>query len=851
MPKSEPIKTPGELKPGDKLGPYEILSLLGKGAMGEVWKARDTRLGRDVALKVSKTEFSARFEDEARAVAALNHPNICQIYDVGPNYLVMELVEGEPLAGPLPVEKAVKYALQILDALEAAHSKGIIHRDLKPANVLVSRQGIKLLDFGLAKQERPLGDADKTRAAITLDGQISGTLQYISPEHLQGQPADSRSDLFSFGCVLYEILSGEQAFSGSAAQVIAAIQDREPKPLQTPPALDRIVRVCMAKDPAQRFQTATDLKRNLLWAMEPVGAVSTKAGRPWLTGVGVAIATAIVLIPAILYLRNESITVPETRVDIVTPATTEPSSIALSPDGRKLAYVAAVGGQQRLWVRQLDSHVAQPVAGTGNARSPFWSPDSRSLGFFADQKLKRVDLVGGQQLELADCFTNAAQGTWNEQGVIVFTPDAFTPLARINASGGKQLAATSLTAGQTGHLAPHFLPGGQQFLFLSNGSEAAMWLGSLDGRPPRRIAGFTAGSDSAAQYLAPGWLIRVRQNILVAQKFDPNKGQLSGDAIQVARDVGVDPNTLTGRFSVSALGAMAWRTGGEAHRQLTWFDRTGRNAGPFGGLDESTLLHPELSPDGRRAGVTRGAVGSGDVWMQEASRRTRFTFDPADDRFTVWSPDGEQVVFASSRQGVYDLYRKAANGTGSEQALMVSKDVKIPTSWSPDGQFLLYTTFLNNNDLMILPLTGDRKPLPFLSTPFTEQQGIFSPDGKWVAYQSNESGRFEVFVRPFPVSGGQWQVSTNGGTSPRWRADGLELYYQGPDNSIMAASAGVQNGAFAPGVPQALFLPPIVVRPNKPQYDVARDGRFLINTEVPEASAEPIHLLLNWKQPGK
>ena len=836
-----------ELKPGTKLGPYEIVASVGKGGMGEVWKARDTRLHRDVALKVSKSEFTDRFEREARAIAALNHPNICTLYDVGPNYLVMEFVNGAPLKGPLPAEKAVEYASQILDALDAAHRKGITHRDLKPANILVTKQGTKLLDFGLAKQGTGLGPDDITVQAVTAEGQISGTLQYMSPEQLHGKPADDRSDIFSFGCVLYEMLSGTRAFQGtSAASVIAAILEREPELLKTTPPLDRVIRRCLAKDPDERFQTARDLKYNLTLAMETTAvAAPRKTLVPWLVAAGLAIAFIA------FALLNRPAVPPETRVDIVTPATTNPGSFALSPDGRKIAYVASGDGVSHLWVRPLDSTSAQPLPGTEGAFSPFWSPDGKSLGFFADFKLKRIDLGGGQPESLAGVAGLAARGNWSEEGVILFA-SGLGPLSRVPASGGQAVAATKLGKGQSYHRAPRFLPGGRQFLFINaGGADQAIWLGSLDGAEPRRISALL-GTDSAGEYLSPGWLVRVQQNILVAQRFDSGRGQLSGDPIPLAQAVSIDPNTQAGLFSVWHSGTIAWRNGaGGGRRQLIWFNRSGQNLGPLGAPDDSNMRDPSLSPDGKRAAIARGPLVSGDIFIQEGTRTSRFTFDPTDERYTIWSPDGARVVFGSSRKGAYDLYQKPADGSGNEEILLQSAESKRPNSWSPDGRFILFDSDLNNGDLMVLPLTGDRKPFRFLSTPFNERQGVFSPDGKWVAYQSDESGRNEIYVRPFAGPGGKWQVSTGGGSSPRWRADGKELYFIAPDLKLMAAAAMAQAATFTPGTPEALFQTHLAPAAFTQQYDVARDGRFLINTELQEASTEPIHLLLNWKPPAK
>jgi Tol biopolymer transport system component len=565
---------------------------------------------------------------------------------------------------------------------------------------------------------------------------------------------------------------------------------------------------------------------------------------------------AIAVVVSILYFRAGTAPAPETRVDIVTPATSAPSSFALSPDGRRIAFVASGDGASRLWVRSLASTSAQALPGTEGALYPFWSPDSRSLGFFANSKLKRIDLGGGQPQTLADVASAFTQGAWSEEGVILFPQGSANPLSRVPASGGQAAAVTKLGNGQSGHRVPRFLPGGRQFLFVSFGVAQALWLGSLDGGEPRRIATLTAGTDSAAEYLAPGWLVRVRQAVLTAQRFDAGGGQLSGDPVTLAQAVGVDPNTWAGSFSVSPTGAIAWRSGGGAdRRQLIWFNRAGQNVGTLGGPDEFNTRFPELSPEGKRTAVTRGPVGLNDIWIEEGTRASRFTFGQGATVYAIWSPDGARVVYGSNRKGALDLYQKPANGSGGEEILLQSADNKRPNSWSPDGRFILYHSSLNNGDLMVLPLTDDRKPFPLLSTPFNEQQGAFSPDGKWVAYQSNESGRDEIYVRPFPGPGGQWQVSTGGGIMPRWRADGpvgkYELYYVAPDDKLMAVLVAIQGAALAPGTPEALFQTHMPSAPYRPQYDVARDGRFLVDTVAETTPIEPIHLLLNWKPPAK
>jgi Tol biopolymer transport system component len=849
-----------DLKPGNKLGPYELVAAIGKGGMGEVWRAHDPQIGRDVAIKVSAQQFTDRFEREVRAIGALNHPNICTLYHVGPNYLVMELIEGPTLAerikeGPIPLEEALGFAQQIASALEAAHEKNVVHRDLKPANIKIRPDGSgKVLDFGLAKagETHEVTPDSPTMMPGTQIGMILGTAGYMSPEQARGKEVDKRADIWAFGVVLYEMVTGKRLFDGeTVSDTLAAVLRAEPSLTPAPEKTRRLLRACLQKDPKQRLQAIGDWK--LLLEEQAEGPAATSRGR--LAWIAAAAFALIAVITSTLYFRATNTTAPETRLDIVTPATSSPASFALSPDGRRIAYVAIGDGASRLWVRSLDSISAQPLPGTEGALHPFWSPDSRSLGFFADRKLKRIDLGGGQPQTLADVLSAAAQGTWNAEGVILFSVSGAAPLSRVPASGGQTVAAIKLGKGQGGHLAPRFLPVGRQFFFQESAGHAT-WLGSLDGAEPRQLTAFAAGTDSAGEYLAPGWLVRVSQGNLVARRFDARHGQLSGDPVTLAQTVGVDPNTLKGLFSVSASGAIAWRKGTGSRRQLIWFNRSGQNVGTFGAPDESNLNAPELSPDGKRATITRGSVGSTDIWMQEGARLSRFTFDPSDDVEGIWSPDGARVVFASNRKGAFDLYQKPANGEGSEEVLLQSAGNKIPNSWSPDGRFILYVSAQNNGDLMVLPITdnqkpGDRKPFPFLSTRFSVAQGAFSPDGKWVTYQSNESGRFEVFVRPFPGPGGQWQVSTDGGTSPRWRADGKELYFLAPDSKLMAVAVAAQGGIFTPGTPETLFQTHTVQSAVKPNYNVARDGRFLIDTELEDTATEPIHLLLNWKPPAK
>jgi len=846
------------LSPGDKLGPYEILSPIGEGGMGEVYKARDTRLDRFVAIKVSKTAFDQRFENEARAVASLNHPNICTLFDVGPNYLVMEFVEGEELRGPLPVAKAIDLACKILDGLDAAHRKGITHRDLKPANVMVTKSDLKVMDFGLAKIAPAASkDSDTTRTVLTGDASIVGTLYYMAPEQLQGKAdVDTRADIFAFGCVLYEILTGKRAFQGAnPASIIAGILERPAPSIAAvaPAALDRVLRRCLEKDRDDRWQSVRDLKIELLWAMEEIAPLAPKRAKSWF-GYGAAAVLALALGGALWYIATRPAP-PEARLDIVTPPSTSPGDFALSPDGQQIAYVAANGNASQIWVRPLASASGQPLAGTEDAQFPFWSPDSRSLGFFASGKLKRVDLGASAPQALADAQA-ARGGTWNAEGTILFCPYGPDGLFRMPAAGGQATPVTHLDMGQSSHRHPRFLPDGKHFLFYVMGRGSGIYLGNLEmnGAAPRLLS----AADSAGEYLTfrrtgggvSGWITFVQQNTLIARSFDVERGQLFGDPMTLAQSVRVD-RFRAGAFSVSRSGLIAWRTGAGGSRQLLWFNRAGEPAGTLGSPDSSGLNFPQISPDRQRVAVTSGPIGSRDIWLADTANSIRFTFDTSDDIFPIWSPDGRRVLFGSNRGGPFDLYVKAADGSGPEQLVLASVDGKLPNSWSPDGRFLLYRSTLNRDDLMVLPVLpeGNGKPYPFLTTPFSEQFGMFSPDGKWVAYQSNESGRFEIYVRPFPGPGGVWQISTRGGAFPRWRADGKELNYLAPDNQLMAVAISAQSASITPGQPVALFTANFARSINLPPYDVARDGRFLVNLELNDAATPPITLLQNWQAP--
>jgi Tol biopolymer transport system component/predicted Ser/Thr protein kinase len=828
------------LSPRDRLGPYEILERIGAGGMGEVWKARDTRLNRIVAVKVSKDEFSERFEREARAVAALNHPHICQIYDVGADYLVMEFIEGQPLIGPLPLARAAEYARQILDALAAAHRKGIIHRDLKPGNILLSRQGIKSLDFGLARQTGALQPSDSTLTeALTGKGQIVGTLQYVAPEQLHGREADARSDLFAFGCVLYEMLTGKRAFDGaSAASVIAAILEREPAPLDIAPSLERIVRKCLAKDPDERFQTALDLKTNLAWAIETAPTIHAPAPKRlrWVTA-AVAIAAAFGGWAIAQYRgrepRGESGAV---RFTIPPPENTRYSWGEVSPDGRRFAFIAVdTSSKSRLWVRELDSLNARPLAAAD--LSFFWSPDSRFIVFPHDGKLTKIGVSGGTPAQTICNTELVVGGSWSRDGTIVFGNGVGggVEIFQVAATGGEAKPLTRLDKSrlEVQHMFPFFLPDGRHFLYtIQSGKRdySGMYVGSLDA-PDARIRLLDGGSNGVYAPAFPdgkasGYLLFARADVLMAQQFDAGNRRLKGEPFSVIDKIG---SSLYPSFSASAQGVLAAIPRNTAD-QLTWFDRAGKRLGTIGvpGLH----FQPQLSPDENTLAFDQ-VDDNANIWLQpigRAAAASRFTFN-----FSVrpiWSADGRRIAFSTYGNG---LSMKLFEGTEKEEVLVES------------GGFLDRRDPKTGYDLWALPIFGDRKPIPILRTEFNERCGVFSPDGKWLAYSSDESGRNEIYVQAFSASGAagrKWQISYTGGMWPKWRRDGEEMFYLAGDSRIAALDVKTVP-AFQPGTPQPLFATRVFAPEQR--FEVTGDGRrFLVPDDASAGSAAPAIVVLNW-----
>jgi serine/threonine protein kinase len=864
--------------------------------MGEVYRATDVNLKRSVAIKVLPTsvvtnsERLTRFQREAEVLAALNHQNIAQIYGLEKvdtiTALVLELIEGPTLADriaqkPIPIDDALSIAMQIAQALEAAHEQGIIHRDLKPANIKVRPDGmVKVLDFGVAKvMETSASSPDPSQSptittpTMTQAGMILGTAAYMSPEQARGRTVDKRADIWAFGCVFYEMLTGKPAFAGETiTDILSAIVKSDPDwgalPGVTPSVIRRLLKRCLDKDPNQRLHAIADARLDIAEAKsEPITVVSSVNG--WARrerAIAVVAAAALVAaltmtVPTIRYFRTP-LTVqadaPELRLQVITPPTTDPVSMALSPDGRRLTFVATSDGTPRLWLRPLDSVTGQPLPGTDGASYPFWSPDSQSIGFFAEGKLKRIDIGGGPPQPLADA-PSARGGTWSRDGVILF--GATGGILRVPASRGEVVRVTRVVPSHTAHRFPQFLPDGRRFLYFSQGSGdgQGVFLGSLDSPETTRLT----AADTAAAFMPPDFVLFMRQGSLMARRLDATgRGELVGNALTVADPVGWDGAIGIGAFSVSATGVIVHRPHGPGRRQLTWFDSTGKPAGVVGVPDADSLQYPELSRDSGRVAIDRTVLNNRDVFLADVVRGLpgRFTFDAGNDAMPIWSPDGGRIVFRSNRKGAFDLYEKSSSRGGNETLLYESPENKIPNTWSPDGKSLLFTKLdpKTGYDVWVLPLesksSGDRQPYSFVDTPFDDSQAAFSPNGQWVAYQSNEGGPLEIYVQPFPGPGAKQQISNGGGSSPRWRRDGKELFYLTPDAKLMAVPIGGQSSTMVEaGPPVALFQTRMsglggVAGNVRPQYDVAGDGRFLMNITT-EETISPITVILNWKPP--
>ena len=863
------------LTPGTRLGPYEILSALGAGGMGEVWKARDTRLNRLVAIKASHSRFSERFEREALAIAAVNHPHVCSLYDVGPDYLVMEYVEGEWLRGPMPLARALALADQILDALDAAHRKGIVHRDLKPGNILLTENGVKVLDFGLAKVEHaPAVDSrslvETQAAALTAEGSMLGTLPYMSPEQVEGHEADARSDIFAFGVVLYELIAGTRPFIGKTqANLVASILKEEPRPLsemqpRTPRGLAEVVRTCLEKDPEKRWQSAREVRHALRWmAAEPPASIPAQSVRVWQW---VAVLMAAIALGIGAWMFRPAAPGALSRFETAAPENVTPyDDVSVSPDGRKLVFAATT--QDGLWLRDFDALEWRRLPGTEGASTPFWSPDSRYVGFTVDNIVKKVDTNGGPPETVATVPNTASRsGTWNQNGDIVLGSwggGSGGPLWRVSQAGGAATAVTQVdvSKGEFHHSWPTFLPDGKHFLYFRSGPPEVegMYVGALDvdaaDQSSQRIL-----TGSVPAVYANGYVVFPRAGTLMAQPFDARRLELQGVPVPVAQDVQITWY-FTGVFSVSDNGVLAYRTASASGTfQLAWVDRQGKTLSTFGppGTDRQVAL----SPDGKRAVVKDTPYNvPGDLWTLDfaSGRRTRFTFHKEAYSPGVWSPDGARIAYSAGHLGD-TLYEKAASGLGDEQVLFKEPGLRhFPTSWSRDGRFLLYHTQNAANtgyDLWALSLR-DRRPHLMLGEAFNEWAGVFSPDMRWVAYVSLEAGTTaDVYVRPFRVSGqtdqpslgeGKWQVSKDHGNWPQWRVDREIVFNTAPSGTaVFSAPVNTTGTAFESGVPQRLPFPPNVGTSSTPQS--TPDGqRFLVEvSQVPRAARTSISVVLNW-----
>jgi serine/threonine protein kinase len=869
------------LTPGSRLGAYDVLALIGVGGMGEVYRAKDSKLHREVALKVLPDLWSdnpdrlARFQREAEVLASLNHPHIAAIYGLeeaaGVRALVLELVEGPTLAdrirhGPIPVDEALPIARQIAEALEAAHELGVVHRDLKPANIKLREDGtVKVLDFGLAKAMAGDPQTDLSQsptimspATMTGAGVILGTAAYMAPEQARGKPADARSDIWAFGVVLYEMLTGKSAFGGDTmVEILGGVLKSDPDwaalPVATPSNIRSLLRRCLQRDRTRRLRDVADARFQIEEALsEPTGpaaapaAARTPRERPlWMAGILLAAIAASLV--TFVFVRGVPADAPEIRLQIVTPPGTDLASFAISPDGRHVVFQATAEGKSQLWLRPLGSETAEPLPGTENGSLPFWSPDGQSIGFFEGRQLKRSDITGGLVRTLVSS-PNDRGGTWNDEGVIVFAPSSTGPLYRVPAGGGSAVEVTRVDPPrQTGHRFPRFLPDGRHFLFFALGTPESqgVYLGSLDSMDARRL--FQA--DGAAVFAPPDQVLFPREGALWAQRLDPDTLEPVGDSLPVAKSVAVDPNLFANvALSASAAGPVAYRASG-VQGQLTWFDRSGRQIGTVGGRDMDQPADIRLAPDGRSVAFRRMVAGNIDVWLMDIARGIlrRFTSDPAREYETAWSPDGSRIAFSSDRNGVLDLYEKAVDRAGAESLLLESPEHKNIYDWSLDGRYILYTSqsAKTGEDLWVLPLEGDRKPLAVAQTTFQEVNARFSPDGRWIAYATNESGRTEIHVQPFPGPGAKLQISTTGGNLPEWRRDGREIFYFGPGNRLMAVPVMLSpNGTtLEAGPPVVLFA----MRPGS-EFAASPDGqRFLINTVPEDAATPPITVVLNWK----
>jgi len=882
------------LAAGAKLGPYEIVAPIGAGGMGEVYRAKDTRLDREVAIKVlpehlsASTELRSRFEREARAISSLSHPHICTLHDIGregdTDFLVMELLDGESLAqrlekGPLPIEQVLKLGIQIADALERAHSAGIVHRDLKPGNVFLSERGAKLLDFGLAKlhaagdqhSQTQLGalPTEQLSAPLTSAGMILGTFQYMSPEQLEGKESDARSDIFALGCVLYEMATGKKAFTGnSQASLIGSIMNSSPAPVSalaplSPPALDRVISTCLAKDPKERWHTAHDVRLQLQWIAEggsQIGLPAPVAARrknremlAWATAALFAIATAVATAG---YLHRSPEPKRMMRFDIAQPAELnfmgEPK---IAPDGGAIAFTATdKQGKNQVWIRPMAALEAHPLAGTDGVTTavrPFWSDDSQFLGYFVDGKLMKIPVNGGPPQKIADTDVPGGDGTWSRQGVILFDGGPNDPIHRVDAAGGvpkiEQPTGSAEHPFQTAW--PQFLPDGQHYLYIVFGgaeNENGVYVAKLDGGRGTRLV----GGLSRVEFAPPDRLLFVRESTLVAQRFDAGAAKLVGEPVPLAEGLGISSVGLAD-FSASRTGSLVFRAGQNVEGHLTWFDL--QSGKPVTGDDPGDGSNPAISPDGRWLATQRSEAKNQDIWLRDLKRgvSSRLTTDPKREAVPLFTPDGKSVIFSRDEGKDGRALVERSLESSAERVLVPPALVQVALSIAPDGRTLAYAKRRLSgsgaqSDIYFTDLASGGEGKPYAATDFSEFYAAFSPDGKWLAYYSEESGRGEVYVQSFPDPGRKWQISTQGGWEPIWSRDGRTIYYAAPGNKLMGVDVRI-SPTFDAGIPQELYTLPFLNTLARNLMVIAPDGkRILINASSGDTSAAPTTVVLNW-----
>lgn len=880
------------LTSGTKLGPYEIQSPLGAGGMGEVYRARDTRLDRSVAIKIlpshlsENTEAKQRFDREARTISSLNHPNICTLHDIGHqdgvDYLVMEYLEGETLAdrlrkGPLPIDQVFRYGIEICDGLDKAHRSGVVHRDLKPGNIMLTRTGAKLMDFGLAKASLVAPAAASSSLTMTMStpigshpltaqGTVIGTFQYMAPEQVEGKEADARSDIFALGAVLYEMATGKRAFEGkTAASVMAAVLERDPAPISsiqplTPPAFERLVKSCLAKDPDERWQTAHDVKLQLKQIAEggsqviPPGVVAPqrKRGTPW-AWAAVAILSVVAvaaLVMAYVASHNE---LPILRLAIDPPPKTQfnlsgdlGGPAVISPDGRYVVFSANSGVTSQLYLRPVEALASQPLPGTEDAGFPFWSPDSRSIAFFTPDKLKRIDLGSTAPVTICEA-TLGRGGSWGPDGTIIAAVAYNSGISRVPASGGTPTPITKVdNVTYSSHRWPSFLPDGKHFLYLAinhtarTGPDTGVFIASLDGKENRLL--FHTLSNAI---YASGRLLYMRENSLVAQPFDPDAGKFTGDPASLVENVQFDAGVWRANLSASTTGVLVYASGTATGNQvIAWYDRAGKALGTVGDLGSYVEL--TLSPDEKKLAVTDGSGATTTVWIYDLASKlkTRLTFNGGVQRTPLWSPDGRKIAFSSNQQANISV-QPIDNGVPAESVLSLTEAAGLLLEdWSRDGRYLLYSQGLGLDlKLWVVPLFGDRKPFRYGDSP-RQYHGAFSPDGRWMAYVAgDEGGKPQVFVAPFPWTGAKWQVSSGESGEPHWRADGKELYYY-DFAGLTAVEVNGAGSAFQVGRSQKLF--PLLLHDIYREYAPSRDGQRFVAITAGEGTSQSLTLVQNW-----